>query len=266
VTAKQIHFSKIFRVICYLLLLCLLIPFVEDAFNRSCYSPYVHQKEQCSAYGVVTTFFVLLNEFVERWEKLIIATATVVLAFFTATLWRSTAQLSVLAKRQDDVTRAIQRAYVKVTERKGTTLVLADSGDTLVNLKIKNWGATPANVTALSVTAYVHDSLKPFPTHPIYGHVFPINAFLVAGESFVHQSNVQYSPRVIEADDIRKLIQEWNSYLFIVGYVDYTDKFGVNHRGGFARQYQAPNPNGTGRSYLTFVEAPGYNYDEPRED
>ncbi len=47
--------------------------------------------------------------------------------------------------------------------------------------------------------------------------------------------------------------------LWLYGYVDYTDEFGQDHRGGYARVYREGKGNN-----LFFVGKTGWNYDSPR--
>ncbi len=49
----------------------------------------------------------------------------------------------------------------------------------------------------------------------------------------------------------------------LIGYVDYLDKFGGRHRGGYARKF-APELDGTDNN-LIFVDQTGYNYDRSRK-
>ena len=84
----------------------------------------------------------------------------------------------------------------------------------------------------------------------------------------------------VEAADITRVKADpktWKFYL--LGYVDYIDKFGDRHRAGYARVYD-PLENSEARytkagvldvkayarrNNLPFVMTPGYNYDRPRE-
>ncbi len=48
--------------------------------------------------------------------------------------------------------------------------------------------------------------------------------------------------------------------MWIYGYVDYTDKFDQNHRGGYERVYDHTLHS----NKFKFMEQSGYNYDDDR--
>ena len=54
----------------------------------------------------------------------------------------------------------------------------------------------------------------------------------------------------------------------LIGYVDYIDKFGVRHRGGYAREFDHVRhvlSKPEKRNNLVFLNKRGYNYDRPRK-
>ncbi len=68
-------------------------------------------------------------------------------------------------------------------------------------------------------------------------------------------------------------MKDYSSDLFIVGFVDYRDKFGTRHRGGYARKYAIAKDDRCSydsdeaflkRNNLIIVTESGYNYDRPR--
>ncbi len=53
--------------------------------------------------------------------------------------------------------------------------------------------------------------------------------------------------------------------LWLYGFVDYTDEFGQDHRGGYARVYSdALAGRSDEMNNLVFVDKAGWNYDSPR--
>src|SRR5204862_1463282 len=119
--------------------------------------------------------------------------------------------------------------------------------------EIKNWGKTPVQVTHISIVMQIRDTPDPLPKDPPYGEAAPANAFLVTMEDFGFTIPVS-------AGDHFNAVQDGAKTLYLIGYVDYTDKFGNQHRGGYARKYDAGTPA------MLFVTQEGYNYDRNREN
>lgn len=182
------------------------------------------------------------------------------LAVFTYLLWRSTKDL---VERTDKTTQTIERAYVQlshVSNNKSPGLIVnTTSGKCLVSIGIKNHGTTPARITRVFLTKRVSET--PLPSIPDYtigtGELpeQPMEAFLMKDvEIFV---GLEFT---IDPTDI-PLIRERKKYLVVYGFVDYTDQFERDFRGGYARYY-VPDlwPNN-----LIFTTQPRYNYDQERK-
>ena len=64
-------------------------------------------------------------------------------------------------------------------------------------------------------------------------------------------------------------IRAGRKFLYVFGYVDYRDLFGVRHRGGYARRYEPlvdkAEPNNPNRNNLVFADEPRYDYDRERK-
>jgi len=82
------------------------------------------------------------------------------------------------------------------------------------------------------------------------------HAFLVSEEPFFFYINVSSG---FSYGEEYKAIQDGTKILYLIGYVDYSDKFGNKHRGGYARQYIYRT------SDLQFVAQEGYNYDRNQQ-
>ena len=89
------------------------------------------------------------------------------------------------------------------------------------------------------------------PNDPPYGRPEVCHAFLVSMEQFFFIINATAGNHISD-------VQSGTKTLYLIGYVDYTDKFGVQHRGGYARRYSPDAPD------LVFVTQEGYNYDRQR--
>lgn len=143
---------------------------------------------------------------------------------------------------------------------------------TRISLGVKNAGSTPAKLTYLLLQPHFGS----LPDTPPYDHNLgeTISASLTKEDSFnLHRT------WAIRYDEYRRI--DWDSWnLYIIGYVDYIDQFGIRHRVGYARKHDPRvddpkrylNPDGTKnadldskRNNLEFVVKPGYNYDRERK-
>jgi hypothetical protein len=191
------------------------------------------------------------------------------LAVATIALVVATVGLVFLSYQQAADTRIIQRAYVRMSHGPPGLDVKGTTGLIYVTMMIKNSGSTPAMVTDIFFKPIVVPHLTPLPTTPDYSGdrtAFP-KAFLVAQDEFAI-----FHVLKIEAEKIID-VKDFGADLYIVGFVDYTDTFGVAHRGGYARKYAigqddrgsfASDEAFAKRNNLIFVTQAGYNYDSVR--
>ena len=102
-----------------------------------------------------------------------------------------------------------------------------------VTLIVKNYGATPAEVLGISLTVWVSD--RPLPEKPQYTGP-PVGDdsqfFLMAGEQYNNVWPLSLTKEQLEG--VRGGHKVW-----LIGYVDYRDKFNRTHRGGYARRYNS---------------------------
>jgi hypothetical protein len=165
--------------------------------------------------------------------------------------------------RQETATKTIERAYVQmshVSNEDNPGLAINISGECRVSIGIKNYGATPARVTRVFLTKRVLTTQLPI--IPEYradsGEPLeqPTEAFLMKDAEII----VGFSFTIDSADI--PLIRERKKQLVIYGFVDYTDQFGRDFRGGYARNYVPDlRPNN-----LIFTPQPRYNYDCNRQN
>lgn len=188
------------------------------------------------------------------------------LVYFTRRLWNSTKDL---VEKSEGSTKTIERAYVKLSPYP-PGIQFADDGVFNVSLRVENFGNTPADITDVLMKCLILDSEDQLPESPSYQRTRTSDsyaAFLVKGEWFTYWNPEWFT---LNKDEV-ELIKSGRKTLFLIGYVDYTDRFGTKHRAGFARYYwpSADNPNkgggGNDRQNLYFVRKAGYNYDEERE-
>ncbi|MEO8060252.1 MAG: hypothetical protein ABI671_18200 [Burkholderiales bacterium] len=197
----------------------------------------------------------------------IIATgaATIVIAVFTTLLYCSTRGLWIEAKKAGDTAvtalaslASAERAYVKLSyERPGVVL---QSSIGTVELKIKNWGKTPATVTNVRFGAALlphGESLSiEFPYKgPVSSDI--ASAFLVPDEFYTASL-----PFPLHGTDERT-IRDSGKKLWVFGHVDYIDVFRCRHRSGWVRTY-IPSLQGTDDN-LVYAVGDRYNYDRPRK-
>jgi hypothetical protein len=164
--------------------------------------------------------------------------------------------------------RVSERAYIKMSHTPpGVTF--NNSGSFTVQMQIVNYGKTPAEIIDAHICPHVLKISEMLPAEPDYqrhkGLPSPLRAFLVANDKFFFRpKRVSIAPAEITA------IKAGLSNFYLIGYVDYRDKFGATHRAGYARIYHPDQDRREGwesdkafkkRSNLGFVLDDGYNYD-----
>jgi hypothetical protein len=125
-------------------------------------------------------------------------------------------------------------------------------------IRIENFGRTPAEVTDVVLDYIVLPNETPLPIVPKYKRPpeqQPLHALLVAGENFT-----LYPEFMVEKTD-KAAVMDSGKTLYFLGYVDYIDKFGQRRRGGYARKYIQTSASNN----LVFVTQRDYNYDRKRE-
>jgi hypothetical protein len=192
--------------------------------------------------------------------------------------------------------RQIERAYVNMSHYPpGLTFGFEFSSstdpiwkqDVAVRMKVCNHGNTPARITRALIQPIV--AVEPLPDKPQYDETFGehIDAVLVKDDHIDIPK-----PMRIQRSDLATIKSLGNNVaecihplrLFIIGYVDYIDRFGTRHRSGYARVYnhwveskgiQPDDPTVTSqseleerhkrRNNLVFLSQSGYNYDRKRK-
>jgi hypothetical protein len=196
----------------------------------------------------------------------LLAGFTFLLFVFTGLMWRATYMLASDTRKAADstvtLTTGIERAYVKMSHSPDG-IVWRDMEFTntfALEMRIENFGNTPATVTDVLLKPLIC-APNEWPTSPNYTRersIGSFRAFLVSGEHIVYNNPEMLT---MSAEDKLSLLTG-RKHLFIFGYVDYVDAFGVRHRGGYARRY---NPTATGTN-LAFVTDAGFNYDRRRNE
>src|SRR5438034_9162737 len=177
-----------------------------------------------------------VGEFIVDAPEVITALATVVMAVFTWRLWWSTDKLwkeakttSEIAKKSAEATliqanamMSAERAYVKMSHiEPGFRSGGLDSFE--AGIKIENFGRTPAEITDVTLNILVLDAETPLTVVPEYSRPPEQQAFhalLIAGENFT-----VYPEFKVSLGDKAAVI-DGEKTLYILGYVDYIDKFG----------------------------------------
>jgi hypothetical protein len=147
-------------------------------------------------------------------------------------------------------TRSIERAYVDLSHAPPGLQIDPPQGDTQTlhcRIVLKNHGRTPADILAVSLRLFTHTEL---PAQPPYDASVPMRYTVMPGET-VNWTN----PFPMPTAEVQRVDANTRT-LWIVGYVDYRDRFGQAHRNGYARRYLAQPGNN-----LVFEIASDYNYD-----
>jgi hypothetical protein len=169
-----------------------------------------------------------------------------------------------MAHRQEKTTKTTERAYLKMSHVSPPGVNFDGLGQSWVRMEVRNYGRTPAEITAVVVDfkwAPIGEPVPP-PINKPTGNG-DMKAFLVTNQAFyfTHQKALGVSLK----DDIK----DGKQNLFVFGYVDYIDKFRQHHRAGYARVYnRITDTHRKGyaqRNNLDFVTQEGYNYDHQRK-
>lgn len=216
-------------------------------------------KFNCAAYE----FIVAIVGAAQVYNGLITALATFAIAWFTWTI-------KGINREQVAHTRTIERAYVKLSHSAPGLDVQVNTGLIYIKMAVKNFGQTPADITNIFFKPVVISPMNaPLPKTPDYSGdaaVFP-KAYLVRDEEFFIFHVLKISREEIIS------VKDWSAALYVIGFVDYIDKFGDRHRSGYARKYAAARDDRKSyetdeefsqRNNLIFVTEAGYNYDRIR--
>jgi hypothetical protein len=179
------------------------------------------------------------------------------------------------AERAADAARA-SAEHVKAAERAFAKMsgcapgIIPDiSGLFRIKVSIRNFGRTPATISDIVLNRVVLPHGNPLPQVPQYerqdGQI--TGGFLVANEEMFFERFY----RITREEMIS--VRDLQSDLYLIGYLDYRDQFGVRHRAGYARVYRPliddrgsyrSDDEYEARTNLVFVRENGYNYDRPR--
>lgn len=209
----------------------------------------------------------------EKWLARINALSTVVMAAVTIALGVFTWQSIKLSGKAQDSTLAIARGYTALSHKPPGLFCLdlldgsaepsrvAPHLGLVVKMQVKNHGQTPATVLTEHVTLHIGEMLPPsLPILKIapgdigYSLFAPGEYMLMAGESS-HSQHI-LSHRGLNEEEFRS-IQTGQLKMWVLGYVEYVDVFGVRRRAGYARYYSPLSPERN----LAFETERGFNYD-----
>jgi len=227
--------------------------------------------------------FAWIGGFIDNHERAITAAATIAIAAFTWALWLSTRRLwqetkaaSGIAKDSAEaalktatVMEHSERAYVKMTHLP-PGLRFGQNQEYWVQMRIKNYGRTPARVTTRCMCIKYFAPGENPPSIPDYsrdGVIDTVGAFLVSDDHIGNQLQGAFP-----GSEIESAARAGQGRLLVWGYVDYINQFGRHHRAGYGREYSAtlddpsiyPWDDFPKRSNLAFVPEPNYNYDRER--
>ena len=261
-------------------LILLVASFAGEPNYEICQRPS-EQQTICENYHVLPYLIVKTVRATDRHEGFFAFLTGVAVAFFTG--W-----LVLVGQRADGHFRVSERGYVKLShfspgiywESPRRAAVLYDQVEGIrrwirVDLRVKNFGKTPADVTEICIAHAVKDKDQKLTERPDYsaGEISPAGrAFLVTDDTFSHPIR-----REITQADMRDVLKG-DKWLYVFGYVEYIDKFGILHRGGYARRFDSDSgPNAPiivrsgdslqrtedvlRRNNLIFIDQPRYNYD-----
>ncbi len=191
------------------------------------------------------------------WGNIATFAAAIAAAIALGLMWRNVRQARLTARAASRAAQAAtdtvgamrrsERAYVTMSAR---------GGYAAFEIEIKNHGRTPATITDVLLQLDWFGDGNPAPDRPPYridGPRKEVGFFLVTQAHFFHTDSLPI-PNEGEGNE-----------LWLYGFVDYTDEFGQDHRGGYARVYCDTRAGRRDeKNNLVFVDKVGWNYDCPR--
>jgi len=175
----------------------------------------------------------------------------------------------VIYWRQLHTTRAVERAYVTLSHE---TRRWVDGEDTrrafdprgpangpvelVFRFQVRNDGRTPTDV--LSGGLWLHHLPNAFPqSHPM--PIIPAAQPVHVDPAFLVPKKCTFAETLLSLDaETWANVKAGSEHLWLIGFVDYRDRFGQCHRGGYGRHYNRHT------GYLDFDDTTGrLNYDRP---
>jgi hypothetical protein len=130
-------------------------------------------------------------------------------------------------------------------------------GHVSVTFEVKNHGRTPADLLGGIVSLAIGNN-PPQSTSPTKYFRYLPPFFLVSGDT------KSWSPTFLLPQDLLEDIQKANGQLWVIGYIDYRDKFGDRHRCNYGRHYIPSLWAGNNEGLLLFdVTTASLNNDHP---
>lgn len=242
-----------------------LLVFGDFAFSwlRTCSPSEPKQSAECAEkyYGLLNSFsyraFGYIFDWIEGHHDLVIAAATVAIAYFTLILKRSTDRLSEASDRQF---ASINRPKIRIKHLHIASG--AEDGKMLTfKLVFVNVGVTPALIRSCGVGCYVTGDIRSLPADP---HFRGIQSFSPTDSGRVLNTGITM---VIDriTDGTTLSAEEWSRIkmrgvkLFCVGFVEYEDSQGGVRKTAFCRVLDT-HPASSFR--FTRADDPDYEYED----
>jgi hypothetical protein len=166
--------------------------------------------------------------------------------------WRAALASAESAKISANTSRMAERAYVSLShEAPGLYFHPADMVGVGAQVRVKNCGRTPASIVRVVLTIWEKAKLPDEPPYLDASPVADTSFFLSTGDHVI----VPYQYNT----DAGRDIADGRRPAWLIGYVDYIDTFGQQHRAGYARQFK--HEARYRENNLVFVLKAGYNYD-----
>lgn len=169
-----------------------------------------------------------------NWAQVIVAAFGLFFIWLTIRAMRDQVKVgqdtaTAALKEAESITTS-ERAYVKMSHLQPGLQFNEPDAMCWAWIQVKNYGQTPARITAIVMGSRYFLNDEALPVRPPYelesGNYG--RGFLVANEEFFFMYSRSFGYSVIQSRQGRFLIY---------GYVDYIDQFGQRHRAGYARQY-----------------------------
>ena len=203
------------------------------------------------------------------WVLILVTGGAVYGAFLTLGAIKRQVDASVdaanAAKTSADAVMLAERAYVTISRKSKLRISDDPTGAIGFDFEVKNHGRTPAHILGGRLTIAFSDYGTPAPVMPSHSGIAIPPIFLVPGHCMKHADTVSSLGRdkIMGATQPLEVVGLGTDpqpplELWLMGYVDYRDKFRGAHRGGFGRRFDRNVGD------LTFDQAnAALNYDRP---
>jgi hypothetical protein len=269
--SRHRSFSIFLIFICFLFLVSLFVP----VYGEICAKTETSIHKDCSSHHIALVFLWQIGELLNYYGVAITALATIAIAAFTLTLWRSSRSQLVQLTRSVDAAVAVDLPFIFI----GTIEILTPSyipivgpstydsvvtkcvppDDSQLSVTFRNYGRTPARAEKLSITWKITQEL------PLDGPQYPSSSLLTSADIVASNGGIltgEAFRRTLKlSDDEKSTMLVGDAVLWVYGMLQYRDFLNGTHTCRFCARRVSLNPiEDSVEAIYEFVEGGPENY------